>query len=268
MKKNAHEGSLGAMKRTNRRHARKMIRDRLYSQNENETGSCGAKEGVRQGRPFRAEDGTRVAGGRMKRTSRVGGSRNNGDPKSRTREVASSRRILYPRAWVVLGVGVCVMIGLAFSAGVPASPVVDLGIQGLSDSFSISSDVDESSGAISVQDEVSWQGSFSNELPEGFDEEIGLSGDEPIAVSNDGRTIGLVFHGDIESVLNEVRRSLEEKGWAYVPSGQEFACTFVKDAGAFRWLALTCVAVDQDVSVVLVPGEGSDGGGGNADSGK
>lgn len=267
MKKKTHRGSIGAMK-TSRRNTRKMIRDRLYGHSENEAGSHNGRDSVRRERRTCAEDGPRASKGQVKDGSGVVGSRKRSDPKGKGRDAPSSHRILYPRAWVVLGVGLCVMIGLALSAGMPASPMVDLGIRGLTDSFSISSDADESSGTIAVRDEVSWQGSFSNELPAKFDEEIGLGGDEPIAVSNDGRTIGLVFHGDIESVLDEVRRSLEEKGWTYVPSGQEFACTFVKDAGSFRWLALTCVAVDQDVSVVLVPGEGSGEGGIDAGDGE
>lgn len=260
MKKKTHRGSIGAMK-TSRRNTRKMIRDRLYGHSENEAGSHNGRDSVRRERRTCAEDGQRASNDQAKDGSGAVGSRIRSDPKGKGRDAPSSHRILYPRAWVVLGVGLCIVIGLALSAGMPASPMVDLGIRGLTDSFSISSDADESSGTVAVQDEVSWQGSFSNELPAKFDEEIGLGGDEPIAVSNDGRTIGLVFHGDIESVLDEVRRSLEEKGWTYVPSGQESACTFVKDAGSFRWLALTCVAVDRDVSVVLVPGEGSGEGG-------
>lgn len=164
---------------------------------------------------------------------------------------------LYPRVWVVLGaaVALALIVGLASAILQPSSPsVLELGTQGVVDGLEVSYG-QTASGDVPDNAEVSWHGSFSNDLPQGYDQEIGLSGDSPTAVSTDGRTIGFSMVGSPDEVLATIRADLEERGWTYVESGQSAACTFAKDEGVFCWLAVTCVAVDDETSVVLVPGK-------------
>ena len=165
------------------------------------------------------------------------------------------RSALYPRAWASLLLIVVALVILAAVSFFSATPgALQLGTQGVIDSFSVSKG--SSDDEANLEADVSWKGSFANELPSSFDEEIGLSGDSTTVVSNDGRTIGLSCKGTVDAVLAEIQASLEERGWTYVPSGQSGACTFVKDSGVYQWLAVTCVVVGDEVSVVLVPGEG------------
>jgi len=129
--------------------------------------------------------------------------------------------------------------------------VLQIGTTGILDAFSISQGNDSTDGVDTLDGNVSWQGHFSNDLPEGFDEEIGLGGTS-MAVSNDGRTVGYSVEGSIDETMAEIKKHLEEKGWSYVPSGQESVATFAKDTGTFCWLAVTCASVEAETSVVLV----------------
>lgn len=161
-------------------------------------------------------------------------------------------QLLFPRAKFIL-VGFLV-VGIALSLGtfLNSEPgVLQIGTTGILDAFSISQGNDSTDGVDTLDSNVSWQGHFSNVLPEGFDEEIGLGGTS-MAVSNDGRTVGYSVEGSIDETMAEIKKHLEEKGWSYVPSGQESVATFAKDTGTFCWLAVTCASVEAETSVVLV----------------
>ena len=73
-----------------------------------------------------------------------------------------------------------------------------------------------------------------------------------IILTDDGRTVGYSVEGSIDETMAEIKKHLEEKGWSYVPSGQESVATFAKDTGTFCWLAVTCASVEAETSVVLV----------------
>lgn len=161
-------------------------------------------------------------------------------------------QLLFPRAKPIL-VGFLVA-GIALSLGtfLNSEPdVLQVGTTRIFDAFSISQGNDSTDGVDTLDSNVSWQGHFSNDLPEGFDEEIGLGGTS-MAVSNDGRTVGYSVEGSIDETMAEIKKHLEEKGWSYVPSGQESVATFAKDTGTFCWLAVTCASVGTETSVVLV----------------
>lgn len=159
---------------------------------------------------------------------------------------------MFPRAKFIL-VGFLV-VGIALSLGtfLNSEPgVLQVGTTGILDAFSVSQGNDSASDVGALDSNVSWQGRFSNDLPDGFDKEIGLSGTS-MAVSNNGRTVGYSVEGTIDETMAEIKKHLEEKGWSYVPSGQESVATFAKDTGTFCWLAVTCASVEAETSVVLV----------------
>lgn len=161
-------------------------------------------------------------------------------------------QLLFPRAKPILVGFLITIIVLSLSAFFNSEPgVLQIGTTGILDAFSISQGNDSTDGADTLDSNVSWQGHFSNDLPEGFDEEIGLGGTS-MAVSNDGRTVGYSVEGSIDETMAEIKKHLEEKGWSYVPSGQESVATFAKDTGTFCWLAVTCALVEAETSVVLV----------------
>ncbi len=161
-------------------------------------------------------------------------------------------QLLFPRAKFILVGFLIAIIVLSLSAFFNSEPgVLQIGTTGILDAFSISQGNDSTDGVDTLDSNVSWQGHFSNDLPEGFDEEIGLGGTS-MAVSNDGRTVGYSVEGSIDEAMAEIKKHLEEKGWSYVPSGQESVATFAKDTGTFCWLAVTCASVEAETSVVLV----------------
>lgn len=161
-------------------------------------------------------------------------------------------QLLFPRAKPILAGFLIAIIVLSLSAFFNSEPgVLQIGTAGILDAFSISQGNDSTDGVDTLDSNVSWQGHFSNDLPEGFDEEIGLGGTS-MAVSNDGRTVGYSVEGSIDEAMAEIKKHLEEKGWSYVPSGQESVATFAKDTGTFCWLAVTCASVEAETSVVLV----------------
>lgn len=161
-------------------------------------------------------------------------------------------QLLFPRAkFILVGFLIAILV-LSLSAFFNSEPgVLQIGTTGILDAFSISQGNDSTDGVDTLDSNVSWQGHFSNDLPEGFDEEIGLGGTS-MAVSNDGRTVGYSVEGSIDEAMAEIKKHLEEKGWSYVPSGQESVATFAKDTGTFCWLAVTCASVEAETSVVLV----------------
>lgn len=161
-------------------------------------------------------------------------------------------QLLFPRAKFILVGFLIAIIALSLSAFFNSEPgVLQIGTTGILDAFSVSQGNDSTDGVDTLDSNVSWQGHFSNDLPEGFDEEIGLGGTS-MAVSNDGRTVGYSVEGSIDEAMAEIKKHLEEKGWSYVPSGQESVATFAKDTGTFCWLAVTCASVEAETSVVLV----------------
>ena len=161
-------------------------------------------------------------------------------------------QLLFPRAKPILAGFLIAIIVLSLSAFFNSEPgVLQIGTTGILDAFSISQGNDSTDGVDTLDSNVSWQGHFSNDLPEGFDEAIGLGGTS-MAVSNDGRTVGYSVEGSIDEAMAEIKKHLEEKGWSYVPSGQESVATFAKDTGTFCWLAVTCASVEAETSVVLV----------------
>lgn len=161
-------------------------------------------------------------------------------------------QLLFPRAKFILVGFLIAIIVLSLSAFFNSEPgVLQIGTTGILDAFSVSQGNDSTDGVDTLDSNVSWQGHFSNDLPEGFDEEIGLGGTS-MAVSNDGRTVGYSVEGSIDEAMAEIKKHLEEKGWSYVPSGQESVATFAKDTGTFCWLAVTCASVEAETSVVLV----------------
>lgn len=161
-------------------------------------------------------------------------------------------QLLFPRAKFILVGFLIAIIVLSLSAFFNSEPgVLQIGTTGILDAFSVSQGNDSASDVGALDSNVSWQGHFSNNLPDGFDEEIGLGGTS-MAVSNDGRTVGYSVEGSIDEAMAEIKKHLEEKGWSYVPSGQESVATFAKDTGTFCWLAVTCASVEAETSVVLV----------------
>ena len=161
-------------------------------------------------------------------------------------------QLLFPRAKFILVGFLIAIIVLSLSAFFNSEPgVLQIGTTGILDAFSVSQGNDSAGDVGALDSNVSWQGHFSNDLPDGFDEEIGLSGTS-MAVSNDGRTVGYSVKGSIGETMAEIKKHLEEKGWSYVPSGQESVATFAKDTGTFCWLAVTCASVEAETSVVLV----------------
>ena len=191
------------------------------------------------------------------KTSRQGVSQNRNNDKQSLQEQTRTlpkkqKRFLYPKAKLIgallIGGGL-ILAALSFADSNPG--VIQLGSADLLDALSISHEERSPDDVVSLDSDVSWQGHFSNDLPVGFDEEIGLGG-ESVAVSNDGRTVGYTSDKSLEETMTEIRKGLEGKGWNYVPSGQDFAATFAKDSGAFCWLAVTCASIGEETSVVLV----------------
>ena len=161
-------------------------------------------------------------------------------------------QLLFPQAKFILVGFLVVAIALSLGTFINSEPgALQVGTTGILDAFSVSQGNDSTDGVDTLDSNVSWQGHFSNDLPEGFDEEIGLGGTS-MAVSNDGRTVGYSVEGSIDETMAEIKKHLEEKGWSYVPSGQESVATFAKDTGTFCWLAVTCASVEAETSVVLV----------------
>lgn len=163
-------------------------------------------------------------------------------------------RFLHRRAWLIIVVIIACFVALAISSFSSKDPgILEVGVQGMLDAFSVTKD--QSSENLVVKSDVSWQGRYSNELPEGYDEEIGLGSDASVAVSNNGQAIGYTNDAGLSETVDEIQQHLLDKGWTFVPSGQESAATFVKDTGKFRWLAVTCASFGDETSVVLVPEE-------------
>ena len=83
---------------------------------------------------------------------------------------------------------------------------------------------------------MSWQGHFSNDLPDGFDEEIGLGGTS-MAVSNNGRTVGYSVEGTIGETMAEIKNHLAKKGLESCTKRARICCYFRK---RYRNFLLAC----------------------------
>lgn len=214
---------------------------------------------ARQGCSAEEKHSAKQKGAAVKQKRSMGKQERLAQKRTDTKEGSSKKRLLYPKAWIVLVALALIALLLALNPFSSSDPgILQLGTRGMLESFSLSKDESASKGTIEVESDVSWQGSYSNNLPAGFEEEIALQGDSPFAVSSDGRTIGFTRKGSASEVMASIQNDLEAKGWTCVPSGQDSATTFVKDEGLFRWLAVTCVSVEDEVSVVLVPAENGD----------
>lgn len=214
---------------------------------------------ARQGCSAEEKHSAKQKGAAVKQKRSMGKQERLVQKRTDTKEGSSKKRLLYPKAWIVLVALALIALLLALNPFSSSDPgILQLGTRGMLESFSLSKDESASKGTIEVESDVSWQGSYSNNLPAGFEEEIALQGDSPFAVSSDGRTIGFTRKGSASEVMASIQNDLEAKGWTCVPSGQDSATTFVKDEGLFRWLAVTCVSVEDEVSVVLVPAENGD----------
>jgi len=94
----------------------------------------------------------------------------------------------------------------------------------------------------------------SDRLPAGLREEIfPLDGFFDVRVSNGGGVIGLLTHEGAETVMARCCAGLSAKGWTQVASGQGTCASFVKAQGVFTWLLISCVEIDGDTSVLVVP---------------
>lgn len=169
--------------------------------------------------------------------------------------------LLYRRAWVVLLVIGLVFLSLGAISYLQRNPgPLQVGAQGMIEGLTFFED--SSTEGIEVEDEKAWQEPYINDLPEGYQEEIGLGESGSLLVSKGGQTIGYSYDGSLSKTMESIRAHLEERGWTYVPSGQESAATFAKDAGVYRWLAVTCAYFEGETSVVLVLEKAPEEGGG------
>lgn len=249
----------GTLKRNQRNKLRKELQNRIRSGDyclEQTSGVSGRNSSKQTSRKTKKQD-KKISRQSDEKTLRQGTSQNRNNDKQSLQEQTRTlpkkqNRFLYPKAKLIgallIGGGL-ILAALSFADSNPG--VIQLGSADLLDALSISHKERSTDGVVSLDSDVSWQGHFSNDLPDGFDEEIGL-GSESVAVSNDGRTVGYTSNKSLEETMAEIRKGLEEKGWNYVPSGQNFAATFAKDSGAFCWLAVTCASIGEETSVVLV----------------
>lgn len=81
-------------------------------------------------------------------------------------------QLLFPRAKFILVGFLIAIIVLSLSAFFNSEPgVLQIGTTGILDAFSVSQGNDSASDVGALDSNVSWQGHFSNDLPDGFDEE-------------------------------------------------------------------------------------------------
>ncbi len=88
--------------------------------------------------------------------------------------------------------------------------------------------------------------------PSWFEEELfSLEGREGVCVADDGIVVGFEMEGDAAQSLDELARTLEEKGWTMAESGMEGNAAFVKKDGMCRWAWVSCIDVAGTTSVVV-----------------
>ncbi|MBQ3106974.1 MAG: hypothetical protein IJC51_05890 [Eggerthellaceae bacterium] len=93
----------------------------------------------------------------------------------------------------------------------------------------------------------------ADSVPSWFHEEVmSLDGCENVrAWESDCVIVGFTVPRPMEEAVREIATGLNEKGWKAVESGVDAVRTFVKDEGACAWVAVSCVEVAGEVSVVV-----------------
>lgn len=89
-------------------------------------------------------------------------------------------------------------------------------------------------------------------IPGWFDEEVLPAAYLKEAFGNEDLSlIGFTVTADRDSACEEMKGSLERRGWLSCESGIAGTYTLMKEKGACRWMMLSCTAVGDATSVVL-----------------
>ncbi|MEG0323910.1 MAG: hypothetical protein RR547_01550 [Raoultibacter sp.] len=122
------------------------------------------------------------------------------------------------------------------------------------DSASGAASVDAQSALSGVFEEGSHVSGYSDQLPEGFSNEV-IDGDgfDEVLVAEGGSVLGFVGSGSATGTFSRVSDELMAKGWLPIGGEQEAMGTFVKKDGTYTWLMLACSGVgDQATAVVQI----------------
>lgn len=165
--------------------------------------------------------------------------------------VRAARRILFPRAWLVLALMALTALGL-FLLPIEGRPegVQDAGAPDVAAlAFSAIGGGDVEGLAQTLSEESLSR--YEVELPEGTQSEMPFPAGALCSANSEGVVVGFTFKGGASSAFDRLRTDMEEKGWTYVSSGSQTAATFAKDVGAYRWATMTCTEVDGGTAVVI-----------------
>lgn len=92
-------------------------------------------------------------------------------------------------------------------------------------------------------------------LPEDFEKEVmSLESFTDVQVSEGAGVIGFYSEKEASAVFKECALRLTERGWTKVESGHETFASFVRTAGTYTWLYLSCSSVSGGTSVVVQVG--------------
>ncbi len=162
-----------------------------------------------------------------------------------------ARRILYPRAWLVLALVALMSLGLLlWSTEGRSDGVWDAGAL---DGFSLASSAiggGDVKGLAQALSEESLS-RYEVELPDGAQDEVPFPVDALCSASSGGVVVGFTFEGGASSAFDHLRAEMEGRGWTYVSSGSQSAASFVKDVGMYRWATMTCTEVGGGAAVVI-----------------
>lgn len=182
-----------------------------------------------------------MSGAARRPRRRAGGKRKGGAAsagKERARQRGAPLRGRLARAVAIIAVGVAACLGVEAAADALRPGVATEALQALSFPS------DGAGGLPEVAAEA--------DVPEGFAEEVlDLSQSEDVRVSADGCVVGFLERGSAQESFARLGAQLEEGGWQAVGSGRADCGSFVKGAGAYRWLFLSCVQSGERVSVVV-----------------
>lgn len=95
-------------------------------------------------------------------------------------------------------------------------------------------------------------GESKRDAPARFEEEVlSLEGVSEMRVDPRSAIVGFTSAKAADHVFKDASDELEARGWTFVDSGSNTCGTFVKEAGTYRWVFVSCVQVGSSTSVVV-----------------
>lgn len=89
-------------------------------------------------------------------------------------------------------------------------------------------------------------------LPEGFAQEVvPAEGRAGLRVGAGGSVVGFEVEEEPLQAFDEMAGLLGDRGWTAVPSGTGAGGSFVKEAGRYRWVYVSCVKAGDTTCVVV-----------------